>query len=46
MSEENNNPYTATISAEEALSRRPADAAFTGELLVASQRVPLTPLEL
>jgi phosphoribosyl 1,2-cyclic phosphodiesterase len=46
MSEENNNPYTATISAEEALGRRPGEAAFTGELLVASQRVPLKPLEL
>jgi hypothetical protein len=46
MSEENNNPYTATISAEEALVRRPAEAAFTGKLLIASQHVPLTPLEL
>ena len=46
MSEENNNPYTATISATEALSRRPAEAAFSGELLLASQHVPLKPLEL
>ncbi len=46
LSEENNNPYTARISAEEALSRRPAEAAFHGELLLASQRVPLKPLEL
>ena len=46
MSEENNNPYTATISAEEALGRRPAEAAFSGELLIASQRVPLKPLDL
>jgi len=46
MSEENNNPYTATISATEALSRRPAELAFTGELLLASQHVPLKPLEL
>jgi len=46
LSEENNNPYTARISAEEALKRRPADCAFTGELLVASQQVPLAPMEL
>jgi phosphoribosyl 1,2-cyclic phosphodiesterase len=46
LSEENNNPYTAEISALEALSRRPAECAFRGELLVASQRVPLPPLEL
>jgi len=36
----------ARLSAEEALGRRPAEAAFTGELLVASQTVPLKPLEL
>ena len=46
MSEENNNPFTATISATEALGRRPAEAAFTGEVLVASQHVPLKPLNL
>jgi phosphoribosyl 1,2-cyclic phosphodiesterase len=46
LSEENNNPYTATISANEALRRRPAECAFAGELLVASQHVPLKPLEL
>jgi len=46
LSEENNNPHTARISAEEALGRRPAECAFTGELLVASQHVPLKPLEL
>jgi phosphoribosyl 1,2-cyclic phosphodiesterase len=46
MSEENNNPYTATISATEALGRRPAGAAFTGELLIASQHAPLKPLDL
>jgi phosphoribosyl 1,2-cyclic phosphodiesterase len=46
LSEENNNPDTARISAQEALSRRPAECAFRGELLVASQRVPLPPLEL
>jgi phosphoribosyl 1,2-cyclic phosphodiesterase len=46
ISEENNNPDVARISAEEALRRRPAESAFAGELLVASQQVPLKPLEL
>jgi phosphoribosyl 1,2-cyclic phosphodiesterase len=46
LSEENNNPYTAEISAQEALSRRPTDSSFSGELLIASQRVPLKPLYL
>ncbi len=46
ISQENNNPDLARLSAEEALGRRPAEASFTGELLVASQHVPLKPLEL
>jgi phosphoribosyl 1,2-cyclic phosphodiesterase len=46
LSEENNNPYTAEISAKEALGRRPSEGAFAGELLLASQHVPLKPLEL
>ena len=46
LSEENNNPDTARISAEEALRRRPAESAFSGELLIASQREPLKSLEL
>jgi phosphoribosyl 1,2-cyclic phosphodiesterase len=46
ISQENNNPDVARISAEEALRRRPAGCAFGGELLVASQEVPLKPLEL
>jgi phosphoribosyl 1,2-cyclic phosphodiesterase len=46
LSEENNNPDTARESAKEALGRRPSDCTFTGELLVASQHVPLKPLEL
>jgi phosphoribosyl 1,2-cyclic phosphodiesterase len=46
ISQENNNPDLARLSAEEALSRRPAEAAFTGELLVASQHAPLKPLDL
>jgi phosphoribosyl 1,2-cyclic phosphodiesterase len=46
ISQENNNPDLARLSAEEALSRRPAEAVFAGELLVASQHVPLKPLDL
>ena len=46
LSQENNNPDVARISAEEALNRRPAECAFHGELLVASQQVPLKPLDL
>lgn len=46
LSQENNNPDLARLSAEEALGRRPAECAFRGELLVASQHVPLKPLEL
>ncbi len=46
LSENNNNPDVARICAEEALRRRPAEAAFQGELLIASQRVPLGPLVL
>lgn len=46
LSQENNNPDLARLSAEEALGRRPAETAFRGELLVASQHVPLKPLEL
>ena len=44
LSENNNNPDVARICAEEALGRRPSEAAFRGELLVASQRLPLGPL--
>jgi len=46
VSQENNNPDLVRLSAEEALNRRPAECAFRGELLVASQDVPLKPLEL
>jgi phosphoribosyl 1,2-cyclic phosphodiesterase len=46
VSLENNNPDVARISAEEALNRRPAEAAFRGEMLVATQSEPLRPLEL
>jgi hypothetical protein len=46
LSLENNNPVLARISAEEALGRRPAECAFGGQLLVASQEVPLAPIQL
>jgi phosphoribosyl 1,2-cyclic phosphodiesterase len=46
VSEENNNPDLVRLSAEEALNRRPTHSPFAGELLVASQHVPLKPLEL
>ena len=46
VSLENNNPDVVRISAEEALRRRPAESAFLGELLIASQHVPLKTLEL
>ena len=43
LSENNNNPDVARLSAEEALGRRPEAAAFAGELHIASQRTPLGP---
>jgi len=46
LSQENNNPFTAEICAKEALNRRPAENAFAGELLIATQDVPMKPLEL
>jgi phosphoribosyl 1,2-cyclic phosphodiesterase len=46
ISAENNNPDVARISAEEALGRRPAECAFGGELLIASQAEPLQTIEL
>ncbi|GAC1663673.1 MAG: MBL fold metallo-hydrolase [Candidatus Acidiferrum sp.] len=46
VSQENNNPDLVRISAEEALNRRPSSAPFLGQLLIASQHVPLQPLEL
>ena len=46
ISQENNNPDLAHLSAKEALSRRPSEAVFTGELLVASQAAPLKPIQL
>jgi phosphoribosyl 1,2-cyclic phosphodiesterase len=46
ISETNNNPDLVRLCAEEALGRRPAEAAFQGELFVASQCVPLGPFVL
>ncbi len=46
LSQENNNPDLARLSAEEALDRRPAECAFHGEVLIATQDQALRPLEL
>ena len=46
LSENNNNPDVARISAEEALGRRAGAAAFYGELIIASQSSPLPTLNL
>jgi phosphoribosyl 1,2-cyclic phosphodiesterase len=46
LSEQNNTPDLARISAEEALSRRPELFAYQGRLHIASQRTPLGPFEL
>jgi phosphoribosyl 1,2-cyclic phosphodiesterase len=46
VSAENNHPDVARISAEEALGRRPAECAFGGQLLIASQAEPLQTIEL
>jgi phosphoribosyl 1,2-cyclic phosphodiesterase len=46
LSESNNNPDVARISAEEALGRRQGVAAFSGELIVASQATPIRTLDL
>jgi phosphoribosyl 1,2-cyclic phosphodiesterase len=46
LSENNNNPDVARISAEEALGRRTSTAAFSGELIIASQDTPHPTLNL
>jgi phosphoribosyl 1,2-cyclic phosphodiesterase len=46
LSEQNNTPDIAQISAEQALSARPADFPFRGTLHITSQRTPLGPFEL
>ena len=46
LSEQNNNPDLARITAQQALESRPADFAFRGVLHIASQRIPLGPFDL
>ena len=46
LSEQNNTPDLAQITAEQALASRAAEYAFAGSLHIASQRVPLGPFEL
>lgn len=46
LSEQNNNPDLARLSAQEGLQRRPGEFSFRGLLHIASQRVPLGPFEL
>jgi len=46
LSENNNNPDVARISAAEALGRRTGAAAFSGELMIARQDAPLPTLDL
>ncbi|HEX9760874.1 MAG TPA: MBL fold metallo-hydrolase, partial [Candidatus Acidoferrales bacterium] len=46
LSENNNNPDVAEISAKEALNRRPSECAFRGQMFVASQHQPLLPIQL
>jgi len=46
LSEQNNTPDLAQISAEQALAARAADFAFRGSLHIANQRIPLGPFEL
>ena len=46
LSENNNNPDVARISAEEALGRRSGSAPFLGQLIVASQSTPHHSLDL
>jgi phosphoribosyl 1,2-cyclic phosphodiesterase len=46
LSETNNNADVARLCAEEALHRRPSEAAFRGELHIASQTVPMGPFDI
>lgn len=46
LSEQNNTPDIAQISAEQALGRRQSEFAFRGTLHIASQHAPLGPFEL
>jgi phosphoribosyl 1,2-cyclic phosphodiesterase len=46
LSENNNNPDLARLSAEQALGQRPSESAFRGELRIASQHIPLATIDL
>ena len=46
LSEQNNAPYLAQLSAEQSLAKRPAEFAFSGTLHIASQHVPIGPFQL
>jgi len=46
ISEHNNNPDLVRLSAEEALSRRPQESPFRGQLFITSQRTPLSSFDL
>jgi phosphoribosyl 1,2-cyclic phosphodiesterase len=46
ISDENNHPEVVRLSAEQALQKRPVERGFTGELLLATQSMPIKPLEL
>jgi len=46
LSENNNHPDLARLSAEQALGARPSENLFRGDLLVASQHIPLAPIDL
>jgi phosphoribosyl 1,2-cyclic phosphodiesterase len=46
LSEQNNDPNIAELSAKQALESRPAEFAFRGTLHIASQHIPLGPFEL
>ncbi len=46
ISQENNNPDLVHLSASQALGNRPSDSPFHGELLIASQHVPVRSLSI
>jgi phosphoribosyl 1,2-cyclic phosphodiesterase len=46
ISQENNHPEVVRLSAEQALQKRPAECAFGGQLMLATQSAPMKSLEL
>jgi len=46
ISDENNHPEVVRLSAEQALQKRPPECAFNGQLMLATQSMPIKPLEL